>query len=149
MKHLIAGAVAGLCFTGAAYAMSAYDADRIVMIRTAKATGITFVANSPTCKSHPLLMGAFVPDGGELHLCFDNMKPYGEDPDNVVKHELIHAAQVCKGGVINKGRPYQLTEALPADAYPPEIQAIEIEARALAQVLSFGEVARLLVTHCH
>lgn len=127
-----------------------HDADRLVLIRAAKGTGITFLADSALCADEPRLLGAFIPDKGYLHMCFENIKAHGTNPDITLKHELIHAAQTCKGGALDPTTNYlKDVKDLPVEMYPIDQLQTEAEARALAPIFSFNDVARVLVTQCH
>ena len=148
MLKTLAVTLAAVLAAGPAAAFSRLDADRLVLIRTAKATGVTFYHDSQKCQEEPRLMGFFLPVRGEVHLCFENMKPYGADPDLTLKHELLHAAQTCKGGLLDPTINHLKDAQVPLDYYPKEQLMTEAEARALAPRLPLLEVARILVTHC-
>ena len=140
--------LACLATTAPVFAFNRVDADRLVLIRTAKATGVTFFHDTAQCEAEPRLMGFFLPSSGQVHLCFDNMKAYDADPDLTLKHELLHAAQACRGGLLEPHANHAATAQVPLDYYPAEQVATEAEARALAPVLPLIDVARILVSEC-
>jgi hypothetical protein len=148
MKRVfIALALAGafLMPTAPAAAQDLSPVDVGVLILTAKGLGIKFNSDGPKCIANPRLMGFFVPQEGSVTICFKNAAQSGVGPLQVLRHELIHAAQLCHGGALlseDRSATYDLSN------YPQDQHRTEAEARDLSVSLSNVDVARLLAKSC-
>ena len=91
-------------------------------------------------------MGFFTPQEGSVTLCLKNINKGGVSPLQVLRHELLHAAQQCAGGPLLK-RDYSSPVDLAAD-YPADQHPTETEARVLADELTELDVARTLAVAC-
>lgn len=81
-----------------------------------------------------------------MTICFKNANQNGVGPMQVLRHEVLHAAQLCYGGPLTSkdhSAEYDL------DNYPLDQQRTEAEARELAASLSELDVARILVKACN
>jgi hypothetical protein len=149
MKHIfIALALAGAFLLPAApvAAQAQVSPEVGILILTAKGLGIKFKYDGPACAANPRLMGFFTPHEGSVTICFKNANKGGVAPLQVLRHELLHAAQQCAGGPLLK-RDYSSSIDLAAD-YPAAELRTEAEARVLADKLSALAVARTLVVAC-
>jgi hypothetical protein len=147
-RILIALAVAGAFLLPAApvVAQAQVSPDLGILILTAKGLGIKFKYDGPACAANPRLMGFFTPHEGSVTICFKNANKGGVSPLQVLRHELLHAAQQCAGGPLLK-RDYSSPVDLAAD-YPADQHRTETEARVLADELSELDVARTLAVAC-
>jgi hypothetical protein len=147
-RILIALATAGAFLLPAApvVAQPQVSPDLGILILTAKGLGIKFKYDDPECAANPRLMGFFTPKDGVVTICFKNASKFGVSPLQVLRHELIHAAQLCVNGPLLK-RDYSSPVDLSAD-YPADQHPTETEARVLADELSEIDVARALVVAC-
>ena len=147
-RILIALATAGAFLLPAAPAVAEDQVtpDVGILILTAKGLGIKFKYDDPECAANPRLMGFFTPQDGVVTICFKNASKFGVSPLQVLRHELIHAAQLCVNGPLLK-RDYISPVDLSAD-YPADQHPTETEARVLADEFSEIDVARALVVAC-
>lgn len=147
LRKLLALAIAGAFLLPAAPAVArTYSPEDVgLLIMVAKGLGIKFQSDGPQCAANPRLMGFFEPRAGSVTICFKNANQSGVGPMQVLRHEVIHAAQLCAGGPLmseDRSSTYDLSN------YPSDQHRTEAEARELAASLSEVDVARILVKAC-
>lgn len=108
---------------------------------------LEFKGDAPVCYTEPWLMGAY--DAGKVILCESNIVFEGDDSEEILRHELLHVAQHCVGGLLNEGRDY-LSEAkdFPHLLYDPVQWDTEAEARILAAEMTSEDVSSLIIDRC-
>jgi hypothetical protein len=149
MKRIfVALALAGafLMPTAPAVAVESSPFDGAVLKLVAEGLGVKFNVDGQQCSDDPILMGFVAPSEGTVTICFNNAIRSSVDPLLVLRHELVHVAQLCHGGPLlseDRSSSYNL-----ADNYPLAQHRAEAEARDLAAVLSEIDVARILIKAC-
>jgi Zn-dependent peptidase ImmA (M78 family) len=149
MKRIfVALALAGafLMPTAPAVAVERSPFDGAILRLVAERLGVKFNFDGQHCLDDPILMGFFAPSEGTVTICFNNANREGVDSLLVLRHELVHVAQLCHGGPLlseDRSSSYNL-----ADNYPLALHRTEAEARDLAAVLSEIDVSRILVKAC-
>ena len=122
------------------------QADHAHLLRTAKQAGIEIKRDPKLCNEVKGLKGYFSPSRLEVGLCSRD-----DEPKATLRHELIHAVQLCLGDRKIFRRNY-MAEAQAHGwnpmLYPEREWPTESEARVLEHEMGDGAVAELLITHC-
>ena len=96
--------------------------DVVLLIAVAKELGIEFHSDGPLCAAEPRLMGFFESLAGSVTICFKNASQSGVSPMQVLRHEVIHATQLCNGGPLmseDRSSTYDLSD-YPSDQHRTE-----------------------------
>ena len=170
LKTLAALALAGSALLGSAssaapshrpvpvYGMQAWDKEgSAALIEVARSHDIKVIDGHQWCYQDRNLYG-IMNNKFELTLCVDNI-PTPSLLGEVIRHELIHAAQFCR---IRRGKPplvaadrfegfkHYALYALSFDGstYPESHFEIEVEARVMGNIYSNSQVASILDKEC-
>ena len=108
---------------------------------------LEFKEDAPVCYTETELLGAY--DAGRIVLCESNILLSEENPEEILRHELLHVAQHCVGGRLDTSRDFLgETEDFPYFTYDPQQWDTEAEARVLASEMTSEDVSSLIVDRC-
>jgi len=163
--RLTAAALAATCAVGAATAALAHHrTDRqpyvheetMGLLATARRAGIQIFTDRSNSTKGLCREGLYgmANSNNQLLLCVENHGGDMVELADTVRHELIHNAQFCKGGMIHPELKDKMLAAardelhMPMDKYEPRKYYREAEARVLAHLMDEHEVADLVTKHC-
>lgn len=149
----LAGATAAMLLTTGAAAASPTVHDQHMAIRDSIVqAGFTTDVNTPDCDEGMLGYVGFREK--EFVLCVDNHRGNIPELYDTIRHEAVHVAQYCNGGLLAPGRKYEFLQhaqdiGFSPLAYEPESWFIEGEAWVLADNLTGAQTQRIVDLACN
>jgi len=164
-SRLTATALAATCAVGAATAALAHHRtdqqpyvheETMSLLAAARRVGIQIFTERSNGARGLCRKGLYgmANSNNQLLLCVDNHGGNMAELADTVRHELIHNAQFCKGGMIHPDLKDKMLAVardelhMPMDKYEPRKYYREAEARVLAHIMDEHEVAELVTEHC-
>ncbi|AET72525.1 hypothetical protein SXGG_00028 [Synechococcus phage S-CBP42] len=122
------------------------------LISTVARVGYSIYTKADLCDEKPEMLGFLVVEDRAFVLCIQNVKDE-ETFKEVIRHEAVHVAQVCKGGpilpeLVSHHVGLAQDRGWPILAYDPAKWPTEGEARVLGADLTAEDVTYLIRAYC-
>ena len=129
-----------------------YRNPHLDIVRAVAKAGYSVDTEHQACDDNPNLYGFVRSSAKEFVICFDNAGSMTQIW-RTTRHEAIHVAQICKGGLLSPFRKEAITQraidsGFVPDSYPARQLHIEAEARVYADIMSAQEVTSLVNIQC-